>query len=66
LTILAKKISHLKIPEAKSQRREKNTLGEPLKSAQISSHEKSNYILWMPLKTLQISKEPLNYIKAKE
>jgi len=49
LTILAKKISHLKIPEAKSQRREKNTLGEPLKSAQISSHEKSNYILWMPL-----------------
>jgi hypothetical protein len=50
LTILAKKnLSHLKISEAKSQRREKNTLGEPLNSAHFSLHEKSNCLLWMPL-----------------
>jgi hypothetical protein len=48
--MLAKKnLSHLKIPEAKSQRREKKYLKGAWDSAHFSSQEKSNYLVWMPL-----------------
>jgi hypothetical protein len=45
LTILAKTISHLKFSEAKSQRREKNTLGELWIMHNFSLHNKSNYLV---------------------
>jgi hypothetical protein len=36
-----------------------------LDSVHFSSNEKSNYLVWMQLGTLQISKKNLSYIKAK-
>jgi hypothetical protein len=48
LTILAKKSLSLKKIQKLKVRGDRKNLREALDSAQFSSHEKSNYLEWMP------------------
>jgi hypothetical protein len=55
-----------KKPEATSQRRDTNTLGEPWIVHIFHRKRKNNYLEWTPLENFADKKKTLSYIKAIE